>query len=177
MSRWYEECRIALVTTRTVTLVLGLAGMLFLAPRCASMLRMHAATQHPIPLKDVDEVASRARLRFPPGSRLIESEWRGALNTHGYARVELPSDRIDEFLSQPSFHGRYERSDGPVPEGRNPVADNPLNPTLLERWRLSHVRRSILARAGELNSPVMPLGLFIDLDDPKQPVAYLHWYD
>jgi hypothetical protein len=166
-----------MLSWRIVGLGCGLACLLALVPLCSSTLRSCAAMEHPVAFQTIEEVASKARVEFPEGSRLVEGEWFGALNTYGYASVKLPADRLNEFLSQTSFAGKCERAS--VPIEYNPVEENPHNPALLKRWNLSKVTHSISAHVGELNSPSdrMPLALFIDTDNPRTPTAYLHWYN
>jgi len=166
-----------MLSRRTVGWACSLAGLMAVVPLCSSVIRSCGPMEQPLPLQSIEEVASRARIQFPLGCRLIEGEWFGRLNTYGYAKVAIPSERLTEFLNQPSFAGKYQRS--AVPLENNPVEDNPQNEALLRRWKLSTVKRSISASVGELNrtDERMPVALFIDLDDPGNPLAYLHWFN
>lgn len=157
-----------------LTLLLGV--ILAAAPTVSKMVVWSAGNDHPWPFHDVDEVGARARLTFPPGSRLVDGEWFGNWNIYGYAQVALPPNRVKEFLAQDPFRGEFQRSEAPLKD--NPIDENPHNPELVKRWRLSQVQRSIHASAGRLDSEEhIPVRVFIDLDNPQAPVAYLHWYN
>jgi len=159
-----------------VALALLLVVILAVTPSVSKAVVWWAGNQHPWPFHDVDEVGTRARLTFPPGSRLVDGEWFGNWNIYGYARVTLPPDRLEEFLAQGPFLGNYKRSDVPLKD--NPIDGNAHNPELVKRWRLSQVQRSIHASGGHLDSGGhIPVTLFIDLDDPQAPLAHLHWYN
>ncbi len=165
-----------MISRRTVTLGLGMGGLLLLVPGITAALRGCAAINRPIPFVDVRELSSHARIEFPPGARILESERFGALNVYGYARVEIPADGLESFLAQPTFAGKTTRNNSPPEE--SPIEPF-YSPKLVESWQLSRIRRSISAQVGALNSPNerSPLQLFLSLDDPKHPIAHLHWYN
>jgi hypothetical protein len=168
------------VTRRTLLLTVGpiliFATIAWLSPKLARVQRWMAANEHPQSFRDINEVGAQAHLSVPTGARVLGGEWFGTFNTYGYAKVELPPGSVKAFLAQDPFLGEHERSNVPLKD--NPVADLPHNPTLLASWKLFRVRRSVHTRAGHLNSPGhIPIQLFIDLDNPEAPIAYLHWYN
>ena len=164
---------------RNLILSLSLMVTLFLVSASLPLVRGCTTINQNVPLRNMAELVTKVRLEFPPGCTLVEGEWRNSLNTFGYAKVRLPPDGWREFLRQPPFNGSFERSHKPVLQEDNPVTVPLTDAEYVGRWHLTAVRESVSASGGQLNGAGkhMPVGVFIDLDHPNTPIAYLNWYD
>ncbi len=164
---------------RTLGLALGMALLLPLLAAISWTLRGCATVGHKVPLESVEDLRRHVYLYLPADTRLVEGHWFNALNSFGYAKVELSPAGLHAFLAQAPFGGEALRSTVPVDDEHNPVHLCAQDQPLLSRWQLRTIRHSLSAVRGELNraDSHFPVAVFVDLDHPEHPIAYLHWYD
>ncbi len=116
----------------------------------------------------VSGIEERIGLHFPPATALIEARYESVvMSAFLTAKLQMPRDQLDAFLSAPPFLGRTTRSER--------VLDDKYGE--LYRFRDWHpdAATKFIATHALYRDNLYAVWLLTDIADPQTAIIYLHW--
>lgn len=131
------------------------------------MLLLHGCGQT-VKVGSLKGLTQRTDVHFPPGTRLIEAKYASVVMSAVLAaKVQMPRDKLDAFLSAPPFLGHTTRS-------QRLVDDNYGESLRLRDWR-PEAAMDFVASEALYRDQAYFVAILADLDEPATAVVYLAW--